>query len=107
MIGLGRQLVNINCKSPSKQNLIFLMQRPENSFDISLKGGNMCMNRFCIDEDAAFEVSEIYFKSKFKRKSEKMKDKIKNFYIRKTNKIIGWEKRTIKIRLVTTWNHCF
>ena len=44
----------------------------------------MCMNRFCIDEDAAFEVSEIYFKSKFKRKSEKMKDKIKNFYLRKT-----------------------
>ena len=30
------------------------------NYDMSMKGGNMCLNRFCIDEDAAFELSGIY-----------------------------------------------
>ena len=31
------------------------------TFDISLKGGKMCFNRFCIDEDAAFELSGVHY----------------------------------------------
>ena len=32
--------------------------------DISLKDGNKCLNRFCIDEDAGFELSEVRFLEK-------------------------------------------
>ena len=42
------------------QNMIVLMELTEEASDISLKVGNMCLNRFCIDEDAAFELSGIY-----------------------------------------------
>ena len=43
------------------QNLVVLMEehrggRPD---IISSKGGNMCLNKFCIDEDAAFEFSGV------------------------------------------------
>ena len=30
-------------------------------YEISSKGGNMCLNRFCVDEDAAFELSGVYY----------------------------------------------
>ena len=51
------------------QNLVVLMKPSclrlgtdtDNTYNISLKGGNMCLNRFCIDEDAAFELSEIRY----------------------------------------------
>ena len=34
------------------------------AYNISSKGGKMCLNRFCIDEDAAFELSAVnYLKS--------------------------------------------
>ena len=54
------------------QNLVFLKEPPIfdnhlsfftsslNQSDISAMAGNMYLNRFCIDEDAAFEVSGIY-----------------------------------------------
>ena len=41
------------------QNLVVLMGPPDGADDISFKGGNMCLNRFCIDEDAAFELSGV------------------------------------------------
>ena len=41
------------------QNLIVLMEPIEDAFDISSKGVNMILNRFCIDEDAASELSEV------------------------------------------------
>ena len=41
------------------QNLVVLMDPSEDVDDISLKGGNMCLNRFCIDEEAAFELSSV------------------------------------------------
>ena len=48
------------------QNLVVLMDASESAQNISLKGGNMCFNRFCIDEDAAFELSGIhYFEKSF------------------------------------------
>ena len=43
------------------QNLVFLMGQPDGADDISLKGGIMCMNRFCIDEDAAFELTGVWY----------------------------------------------
>ena len=32
--------------------------------EISFKGGNMFLNRFCIEEDAAFELSGIHYLKK-------------------------------------------
>ena len=45
--------------SKKMQNLVVLMEPSEDDFDVSLKGGNMILNRFCIDEDAAFELSMV------------------------------------------------
>ena len=62
------------------QNLVVFMEPSEDAHMISLKGGNMCLNRFCIDEDAAFELPGVYYfekssgehisAEKFKVKSE-------------------------------------
>ena len=40
-----------------RQNFVVLMEPSERAWKNSLKGGNMILNRFCIDEDAAFELS--------------------------------------------------
>ena len=37
-----------------------LMEPSNNAFDISLRAANMCLNRFCIDEDAGYECSGVY-----------------------------------------------
>ena len=42
------------------QSLVILMELSENAHEISFKAGNMCLNRFCIDEDASFELSGVY-----------------------------------------------
>ena len=42
------------------QNLVLLMIPPQDEYQISLKTGNLCLNRFCIDEDASFELSGVY-----------------------------------------------
>ena len=42
------------------QNLVVLIDPPVYEEDISLKAGNICLNRFCIDEDAAFELCGVY-----------------------------------------------
>ena len=48
-----------------KQNLVILMKPTDrffyHRFDISHKCGNMCLNRFCIDEEASFELSGVRF----------------------------------------------
>ena len=41
------------------QNLVIFMEPPKKAAETPLKGGNMILNRFCIDEDAAFEVSGV------------------------------------------------
>ena len=41
------------------QNIVFFMEPSENAYTTPLKGGNMILNRFCIDEDAAFELSGV------------------------------------------------
>ena len=46
------------------QNLVVLMEPSEVAWQTPLKGGNMILNRFCIDEDAAFELSEVNYLKK-------------------------------------------
>ena len=43
------------------QNLVLLMDPSKHAWEISLKSGNMIINRFCIDEDAAFELSGVSY----------------------------------------------
>ena len=43
------------------------MEPSEDAWKTSLKGGNMILNRFCIDEDAAFELSGINYLEKSRR----------------------------------------
>ena len=45
--------------SKKMQNLVVFMEPSENACFTPLKGGNMILNRFCIDEDAAFELSGV------------------------------------------------
>ena len=40
-------------------NLVVLVEPSKIAYHTSLKGGNMILNRFCIDEDAAFELSRV------------------------------------------------
>ena len=51
------------------QNLALLMDPCEEAYDTSLKAGNMYMNRFCIDEDASFELSGVNY---FQKSSDEM-----------------------------------
>ena len=48
------------------QNLVVLMEPSENAWRFPLKGGNMILNRFCIDEDAAFELSGVNYLKKYR-----------------------------------------
>ena len=50
--------------SKTMQNLVLLMEPSGDASDISLKAGNMILNRFCIDEDAAFELSGVNYHKK-------------------------------------------
>ena len=43
------------------QNLVILMEPSEHAHEVSLNSGNMYLNRFCIDEDAAFEISGVHY----------------------------------------------
>lgn len=44
----------------TRQNIVVLRDIPEYANDISSKAVNMYMNRFCIDEDDAFELSGVF-----------------------------------------------
>ena len=46
------------------QNLVVLMEPSEDAYFTPLKTGNMILNRFCIDEDAAFEISGVNYLKK-------------------------------------------
>ena len=50
------------------QNLVVLMEPSEDAWRTSFKTGNMIFNRFCIDEDAAFELSGVKYLQKSSRK---------------------------------------
>ena len=53
------------------QNLVVLLEPSEHAYDTPLKGGNMILNRFCIDEDAAFELSGVNYLKESSKKIEK------------------------------------
>ena len=40
------------------------MQPSDDTSDVSLKAGKMYLNRFCVDEDAAFESNGVYYLEK-------------------------------------------
>ena len=46
--------------SSIRQNIVLLVFPPNFSYDISWKGGNMILNRFCIDEEMANESSGVF-----------------------------------------------
>ena len=46
--------------SKKSQNLVVWMDPTQKAYETSLKAGKMILNRFCIDEDAAFELSGVY-----------------------------------------------
>ena len=57
------------------QNLVVFMDLSEHAWDTPLKSRNMILNRFCIDEDAAFELSGVYY---LKKSSQKIAGHIKS-----------------------------
>ena len=61
------------------QNLVVLMQPSDDAYDVSSKTGNMILNRFCIDEDAAFELLEVSYLKKTPRFISKEKGKDYSF----------------------------
>ena len=68
------------------QNLVVLMDPPDSAWDASAKGSRMILNRFCIDEDAGFELSGV---SRLKNRlveppwvhSSKIKEKGKDYLV--------------------------
>ena len=46
---------------PKIQDVVLLVNPPRHRWNISLKGGNMILNRFCIDEEMAFESSGVFY----------------------------------------------
>ena len=52
--------------SKKMQNLVVFMEPSETAWQTPLKGGNMILNRFCIDEDAAFELSGVHYLKQYK-----------------------------------------
>ena len=46
------------------QNVVVLMEPSEEADETPLKAGNMFFNRFCIDENAAFELSGVNYLEK-------------------------------------------
>ena len=46
------------------QNIVMLMEPPERPWNISLKAGNMYLNRFCIEEDAEIESFGVFYLKK-------------------------------------------
>ena len=47
------------------QNIVLLMDPSDEAYNVSWKAGNMYLNRFSIDEDAAFESTGVYHLKKF------------------------------------------
>ena len=47
--------------SKNIQNLVVLIEPKDVAYRTTLKGAFMCLNRFCIDEDAAIELSGVHY----------------------------------------------
>jgi len=70
------------------QNLIVLMEPSKDGDDVSLKTGNMILNRFCIDEDAAFELSGVYYLETSSREMMKL-ESLKSLEFEEKRRIKG------------------
>ena len=57
-------------ESKTMQNLVVLMEPSEEADETPLKAGNMILNRFCIDEDASFELSGVNYLKKSPEENE-------------------------------------
>ena len=74
------------------QNLVVLIEPSDIAWETSLKGGNMILNRFCIDEDAAFELSGVTYLKKFlKNVPNKVKFIRKSHEVKEQRKLKGKE----------------
>ena len=69
------------------QNLVLLIEPSKDASVISLKGGNMCMNRFCINEEAAVESSGVHY---LKKPWYKMSNESDKFEVAKESKGKGY-----------------
>ena len=47
--------------SKIRQNIVVLMEPSKEAWETPIKAGNMILNRFCIDEDNAFESAGINY----------------------------------------------
>ena len=52
--------------SKKMQNIVVLIEPSEYVPESFWKAENMILNRFCIDEDAAFELSGVHYLKKYK-----------------------------------------
>ena len=64
------------------QNLVFFLEPSEAAWKTSMKAGNMWLNRFLIDEDAAFDLSGVnYIESSFTQGQEMKGKELSYFHI--------------------------
>ena len=78
--------VSDKARNFNMKNVIVLVEPPKEANDISTKAGNLYINRLCIDEDAAFELSGVHYfetsdilkSSANKSKGSKRKDNFRN-----------------------------
>ena len=67
------------------QNLVVFIEPSEDASNISFKAGKLYLNRFCIDEDAACELSGVYYLKSEEPLNFTLKQKAKG----KTNFVIS------------------
>ena len=61
--------------SSKMQNLVVFMEPSERTWNTSSKAGNMTLNRFCIDEDAGFELFGVYYLKQTRSRDDRKKGK--------------------------------
>ena len=59
------------------QNLVVFIEPSKDASNISLKAGKLYLNRFCIDEDAACELSGVYYLNSEEPLNFTLKQKVK------------------------------
>ena len=64
------------------------MEPSEDGDDLSLKTGSMILNRFCIDEDAAFQLSGVYYLETSSREMMKF-ESLKSLELKEKGRVKG------------------